>query len=351
MARECASLPGMRKLTCAFLVIPMLACGAGSSGQTPDAMSDGRPASLDASLPPTPDADVLLPPDPAMVAFIEAVEEAEALVGEEPTRMLSVLRKLYYGAEWSVSSTSQLWDVMIPCGADVADPRPVLGPALHARLTSPVEVAGRDVGHVFAVLEATICPQESVLGVNMNNEDFSGWPGDVGSAIAMRYACEKLGSDGFDCGGMAGGSLDYYLDLMAGDPDMEGDLDPLAMRAGEMGQACTGSAGLPLVLSRPVSQLMRDYYLNSSSTLGASRRQRNRCVLELMGGVFNDTTLTNRAAVEAAYAGPIAANAALYYIYSVNSLPSLTDRAAMDTDAEAAMSIVVGRMLASETEY
>ncbi len=289
--------------------------------------------------------------EPAMAAYIAVVQQAEPKLASDPTVMLSALRQLYYGAPWSAGSTSSLWSFIITCTADLPDPRPTLGKQLHLDLTSDVSATGRDVGHIFAVLEATTCPRPRVFGVTMRNEDFAGWPGDLGSAVATRVACSTLGPRAPTepaCGGRpAGEDLQFYLDRLASTADLEGDIDPLVMRAAEMGHSCTNSAGLTLELQRSVSSVLADYYLDTNSRLGRARRNRNRCLLELMGGEFRGDTLLNRDELVENYGTQIAANAAVYYLSILPAGPSDAERVDLLSDSKAATGWFIDKLLAN----
>ena len=287
--------------------------------------------------------------DPKMAAYVDAVTQAEQVLGADPSTMLSTLRQLYYGTAWSVGSSNSLWNLIITCAIEVPDPRPVLGAPLHAALTTNRVATGQDVGHIFAVLEAAVCPRPRVLGVAMLNEDFAGWPGDLGSSVAVHVACTTLGEAAASepaCGGKAG-DLNFYLDLLSSKADLEGDIDPLVMRAVEMGHSCAGSAGLTFEPRRPMSQLLADYYLDTASPLGRARRNRNRCLLELMGGEFRGDTLLNRDELIENYGTQIGANAAVYYLSVRPAGPTDAERTAMIVDGKTATGWFIDKLLAN----
>ncbi|MBP9086829.1 MAG: hypothetical protein KBG15_11965 [Kofleriaceae bacterium] len=287
--------------------------------------------------------------DPRMAAYIDAVALAEQSLGQAPLVMLSTLRQLYYGAAWSRASANVLWNFIITCTVEGPDPRPTLGAPLHTALSADTTATGQDVGHVFAVLEAAVCPRPRVFGVDMRNEDFAGWPGDLGSSVAVHAVCGTLGPAAPAepaCGGKLG-DLNFYLNLLSSTADLNGDIDPLVMRAVEMGHSCAGSAGLEFEPQRPMSSLLADYYLNTDSPLGRARRNRNRCLLELMGGEFRGDTLLNRDELIENYGSQIGANAAVYYLSVRPVGPSETERNAMVVDGKIATGWFIDKLLAN----
>lgn len=284
-----------------------------------------------------------------MAAYIDAVAQAEQTLGTDPLTMLSTLRQLYYGSAWSVGSSSSLWNLIITCAVDMPDPGPSLGAPLHAALTVDRVATGQDVGHIFAVLEAAVCPRPRVFGVAMLNEDFAGWPGDIGSSVAVHVACTTLGEAAINepaCHGQAG-DLSFYLALLSSKPDLEGDIDPLVIRAIEMGHSCAGSAGLTFKPHRPMSRVLADYYLDTDSPLGRARRNRNRCLLEIMGGEFRGDTLLNRDELIENYGTQIGANAAVYYLSVRPAGPTDAELEAMVVDGKTATGWFIDKLLAN----
>src|SRR5262249_26474123 len=150
------------------------------------------------------------------------------------------------------------WDRVIQCSPAVGDPRTALGAPLFDSLKNSQEIAGVDVGHVFAGLEAMTCPTTDVsfpvagglvdVTANMPNEAFAtvGWY--LGAAAAAHVACDQLGSAAAskdDCGKVAPPqSLRFYFDHHAPSQDLEGDIDPFVMRASEKGISCGSSLGV-----------------------------------------------------------------------------------------------------------
>lgn len=275
--------------------------------------------------------------DPELVAYVALVAEAEQRLGLDPREMLTVLRQLYYGEAWSATSPDPLWRLVIPCSPLVGDPRPQLGDALFGELAARAETAGVDLGHVFVGLEAMTCPVEKVLIVEMPSEDFATWGGDLGAAVAARRACLALGAAAAavsDCGGRPGGEpLDFYVAHHAPPQDLEGDLDPFAMRAALTGEPCAGSRLAKLTVDRRLSEVLGDYYLRPTSALGRARQARDRCVLELLGASVAGGAISDREAVVDRVAAQLASFAATYYTTIRDATPDAAEQAAMAADA------------------
>ncbi len=302
---------------------------AADAGRDPDASA---PPDL-----PEPDLGPPLPVDPELADYVALVAQAEAKLDVDPPRMLAVMRQLYYGAPWSATSSNSLWKLVIPCSPKLTDPRGELGDELFGALTARAELGGVDVGHVFAGLEAMVCPSAKVFVVDMNNEDFATWGGDLGAAVAARAACLALGAEATttpNCGGKPGGQpLDFYVGVHALAVDIEGDLDPYVMRAQLMGSSCAESRMLPLVLKRPLSELFGDYYLRTDSALGLARRQRDRCIIELLGGELDGGQLANRDALVEQITSQVASFAETYYLTIRTGTLDAAEKTAMATDA------------------
>ncbi len=260
------------------------------------------------------------PASPAAVStlsdYVGLLRCAEKTMGLSSREMLAVFRQIYYGKAWSVSTTS-LWDRVIPCSPHVGDPRPKLGPNLVGALQASQEIQGVDVGHVFTGLESMTCPKPKVWPVNMTNEDFATWGGDLGAAAAAHAACPRLGAAAAtedDCGKSAAPHpFEFYYDLSAPPQDLEGDIDAFVMRANELGIPCTGSSQKPFALTRPISEIFADTYLNPTSSLGKSHNDRYRCMLEVLGATFSGTTITNQAAIEASITPKVFSFAEAFY--------------------------------------
>jgi hypothetical protein len=111
-------------------------------------------------------------------SYIGLVRCAEQKTRYHPLQMLAMLRQLYYGKPWSATSTTPLWNKVIPCSPDLGKPDTKLGTTLYDALRASVNVDGADMGHVFTGLEASVCPAAETepnvgLSVKMSNEDFA----------------------------------------------------------------------------------------------------------------------------------------------------------------------------------
>ncbi len=277
------------------------------------------------------------PVDPDLATYVELVAQAERRLETDPQAVLPILRQLYYGKPWSATSSNPLWRLVIPCSPELPDPRAALGDELFDALASRAETGGVDIGHVFAGLEAMVCPAARVLMAEMSNEDFATWGGDLGAAVAARSACLALGSDAAntaDCGGLPGGQpLDFYVAHHAPPQDLEGDLDPFAMRAALMGTPCASSRLVPLELDRPLSEVLGDYYLDPTSALGRARRQRDRCVLELLGATFAADQVANRDVIVDQITTQVSSFAETYYLTIRSTTLESSDKSALQLDA------------------
>lgn len=279
--------------------------------------------------------------DPDLSAYIQLIADAEQRTKADPPEMLAIMRQLYYGRPWSATSTNTFWQLVIPCSPDLPDPRSELGDTLFDALAARAETGGVDMGHVFAGLEAMVCPSPKVIIVEMSNEAFSTWGGDLGAAVAARSACLALGQGAAanaDCGAKPGGQpLDFYLQHHAPPQDLAGDLDPFAMRAALLSSDCASSPLTPLVLDRPLSEVLGDYYLEPSSPLGQARRRRDRCILELLGATLSSGAITNRADVIDRVSTHLLSFAETYYVTVSGDSPSPAEVTAMKADARTAM--------------
>lgn len=248
--------------------------------------------------------------------YISLLACAERQTSLGPRDMLAMLRQLYYGKPWSSVSTTDKWDNVIPCSPDLGHPASRLGTNLYNALRNSSEVAGVDVGHVFTGLEAMTCPspEVSLFGglyiVDMSNEEFATWGGDLGAAVAAYVACPQLGASAAtndDCGGRTGSQpLSFYIGLHASPQDLEGDIDSFVMRANLIGIPCTGSAQRTFTPSRPMSEIFFEYYNDPLTSLGTAHDDRYRCFLQAIGATVSGNRITNVSTIQ----GPIAARVA-----------------------------------------
>lgn len=258
--------------------------------------------------------------------YIALMQCAETRMGLSAREMLTVFRQLYYGKPWSNSKTS-LWDRVIQCSPAVGDPQTKLGTPLFESLQKSQEVAGVDVGHVFAGLEAMTCPTQDVsfsvvhglakAVAAMPNEAFATWGGDLGAAAAAHVACDQLGSAAAskdECGMKAPPqTLTFYFEHHAPPQDLEGDIDPFIMRASENGITCASSPGVTFTPSRAISDIFVDAYINSTSKLGAAHQNRYECMLQLLGATISGKRVTNRAAIKSRFTFQVASFADLFF--------------------------------------
>lgn len=224
--------------------------------------------------------------------YIELVRCAEVKTGFTPRQMLALLRQMYYGKPWSATTQDPNWDFVIPCSPDLGDPTSKLGRPLFEALHKTVTIEGTDLGHVFTGLESMTCPASSVtlekskfgagikLTVDLSNESFATWGGDLGSAAGAFVACwmmtdqERVTKGKDDCHqGKMPESLMQYLEKRQAPPaDLEGDIAPFVMRAAQSG-ACVGSLQQQFTPQAPSPTLSL-----TSSTIGGRAARRARIV-------------------------------------------------------------------------
>jgi hypothetical protein len=257
---------------------------------------------------------------------------AETTTGYGPRNMLAMLRQMYYGKPWSATSTTNRWDNVIPCSPNLGNPQSRLGTNLYNALHNSAVVSGVDVGHVFTGLEAMTCPQTSVpffLGlaaVRVPSEEFATFTGDLGAAAAAHVACNELGAAAAteeSCGFLAAPQrLAFYFNEHAPPADLEGDIDPFVIRAGELGIPCTGSLGRSLTIARPISDVFHEYYSAPSSALGSARPNRYRCVLNALGAAISGNRVTNRTVIAPPLEGRVYEFAMAFY-HSIRGMLTL----------------------------
>jgi hypothetical protein len=287
-----------------------------------------QPAPSGGAPPAAPAAAVPCPPTTAVKAstlsqYVDLMKCAETRLSSSPRDMLTTFRQLYYGSQaWSVSS-NPVWDDVVKCPRPVGDPRPALGIPLLDSLQGSQEVSGVDVGHVFVGLESMMCPTpkvtpaQTVLGmhanINLPNEDFATWAGDLGAAVSAHSACPGLGAAAAtsdDCFHLPGSpTLTNYLKASAPDQDLQGDIDSFVLRAQGLGVPCVGSGQKTATLpSGNLSDVFQSYYNNASSALGTAHASNAHCFLDAIGATLDPTgkTITNRAVI----VGPLQARVA-----------------------------------------
>jgi len=275
---------------------------------------------------------VSCPPDPNLKVnsvgeYIQLIECVESTTHFSPLETLALLRQIYYGKPWSVTSQTDLWDAVIPFSV-TPDPKK-LHPDLFKALGNNVNVEGRDIGHVFTGLQAMMLPlnrvtlsalpPKDIATVDMDNEAFATWGGDLGATAAAMVACWSLESihrlRSEDCGkmGMPMALQFYFTKVQAPDEDLEGDMDAYLIRANAKGIPCTNSAMNPLVLSGPVSQMFKNFY-NSRARTGSSMRNRYHCFAEVLGAQISNRTITNKSKLIERYHPAVSDFAKTYFV-------------------------------------
>jgi hypothetical protein len=270
----------------------------------------------------------------SLADYVALLMCAETQTGYNPRNMLAMLRQIYYGKTWSSVSQTNKWDNVIPCSPNLGNPEARLGSNLYHALRNSSEIAGVDVGHVFTGLEAMTCPSANVpffgglAAVNMPNEEFATWGGDLGAAAAAHVACPQLGAGAStheDCGGRTGTQpLAFYFGIHAPSQDLEGDIDPFVMRANLMGIPCTGSARSTFTPASPISEIFQDYYNDPSSGLGTAHANRYSCFLQALGAIVSGRTITNRSLISAAISNRVFSFADAFYT-KIRGIPIQSD--------------------------
>ncbi len=225
--------------------------------------------------------------------YISLVICAEkALPSHTPRQMLSLLRQLYYsGQTWSRcrGAGCRFWSDVIPCGISISTPESALGTPLFGALRNSQVVGGIDIGHVFTGLESMFCPRSSVnlnvagpnWTIDISNFEFATWAGDLGSAVAQKIHDEQ------DNSMPTQPWSNYFLTSgsLASEEDLIGDIDAYVLRTGLSGASCQNSPSKALSsLPGSVSQVLADYYINSSTGSEASQSKRFACFVKALGG-------------------------------------------------------------------
>jgi hypothetical protein len=257
-------------------------------------------------------------PATTMAEYIQLVRALEtSFAGNPPRDLLAMLRQVYYGRPWSVSTTTQ-WSDVLPDSPQTADPRGQLGTgpgSLFNALQQSQEVAGVDIGHVLTGLEAMLNPTASVeieipgpnVTVNMPNTEFATWGGDLGSAAGQAVADADLGRT-------VRSDADYYAELASSD-DMNGNIDAYVIQrilGGQAGlrQAFPSLRGISLTGGTPLSTVLQRYYAASPGGPPADRY--NTFAMEI-GGRVSNRTIANRSALERPIAERVQSFAETWY--------------------------------------
>jgi outer membrane protein OmpA-like peptidoglycan-associated protein len=274
----------------------------------------------------------------SLAEYIELIRCAEVKTGYSPRQMLAMLRQMYYGEDWSASSLDKTWKYVIPCSPNLGNPQGMLGDRLYKALHNSIIVEGTDLGHIFTGLEAMTCPSSSVtvekskfgigieLRVDLSNESFATWGGDLGSVAGAMVACwmmtneERANKGKKDChqGSSPQGLMDYFMRL-ASPGDLEGDIAPFAMRAAELG-ACGGSLETQFTPQAPISSMFPNFFFNRGFA-GRTSKDRYRCFAEAIGANVVNGKINNRAALRNKYEQKVLSFAWAYYINLKKEIP------------------------------
>lgn len=248
-------------------------------------------------------------------AFLVACLEAQLSTTHGPVDILRTLREIYYGGTPFDNAA---------CGERESGTVATLrtsAPALLSALRASKVTSGVDVGHLFTGLEAMLCPRMTTdpawytPTVNMPNEDFLSWGGDIGSAAAGRL-------DGYNDSGWVFKSdppwSRYFLTAgsLASEEDLLGDIDGFVWRANARGTACSATKNTRMPSpSSPVSHLLVDYYAAPAGMgAGLTSADRFRCFAEAIGAVVVGTTIANKAALVSRYSPQVFSFAHLFYL-------------------------------------
>jgi hypothetical protein len=260
--------------------------------------------------------------------YVNLVVCAErALPSLTPRAMLSFLRQLYFGNQpWSKTSPgANLWKDVIPCGLSIADPRSRLG-TTYGDLQNSQDIRDTDIGHLFAGLEAMLCPTstitleisikkiilpKSITRINMSNEEFATWGGDLGSAVARKVRDEQDKWVFRPWSAYFGG-----IGTVASDLDMNGNIDSYAVRQGLTKATCSSTRMMAIPgISLPISQILEEYYVGFGTDLSRARANRFECFAQAIGCIIASRKIINRAAIEPLIVERISSFARAYYGY------------------------------------
>jgi hypothetical protein len=249
-----------------------------------------------------------------------------------PRTILSLLRQLYYGAEdWSRNKNSH-WREVIPCGTKFSNIQPLLdNPSLKTLKKSQVvkdAAAGvtTDIGHVFTGLEAMTCLTDTVellvggltYTVEVSNEEFATWIGDLGSAVAQKAVDDLVYAKNLDWKAYFGdsGPANYA--------DLDGDIDSYAIRQALTKASCEHNEGYPIpldALTQPISKLLEEYYAGGSTLLGAARNNRYTCFAKMLSAQVAKSVVVNKAKITQPIATKVAEFAAAAFVGQFAKLP------------------------------
>ncbi len=286
---------------------------------------------------PAPRINIACPPPKDFQAgslsdYIDLIKCVESSISLNNRQVLALFRQMYYGKDWSATSTTSLWDNVITCNVNPGDPRKLLHSDLFEALQKNVDVQGADIGHVFTGLESMMCPSakvkvddtflvsdmlDDIANVEMSNEQFATWGGDLGAAVAAMASCWYMDDDerkkSKDCEGadlMKG--IVGFLEIHAPDTDLEGDIIAFVMRANVNGIPCSGSLGQTLNLSAPVSELFSKYLSDKKS--GSGQIDRYKCFADIIGANVVNGQIQNKDELVHKFNEPVLEFAKTYYV-------------------------------------
>lgn len=242
-------------------------------------------------------------------AYIDLVREAERRLTasgmSSVDQHVQILSGIYYGTDWSLDFDTEhsaarnlAFQIYTSRSGPGADPRTALGPSLFAALKGSQDVAhprlGKvDVGHLIIGLNArqswpsrTVpVPTQGATGLEITT-----WVGDLGGAtgqLARRRATAPATPAATYFTGTRG--TDY-----GADSNLEGDVAAYVVGAAPR---ATGPGAMAVPPGGGVADALATYFVAAGATSDRATK-----FLEMVGGTFTGTTLSNRAAVEASMA-------------------------------------------------
>ena len=250
----------------------------------------------------------------AEYAFLVACVEAHLAATHGPVDILRTLRETYYGGSRFDAAACGDREFATVAGLGTT------APALLRALRDSKVTSGVDVGHLFTGLEAMLCPRLTTspawyATVDMSNEDFLTWGGDIGSAAAGRVS-------GYNDSGWVFKTEPpwsrYFLTpgSLASEEDMLGDIDAFVWRANLKGTGCAGTKDTRMPApSTPISRLLLDYYSAPPGMgTGLTAADRFQCFAEAVGAVVASGTIVNKAALVARYSPQVLSFAHVFYL-------------------------------------
>ncbi len=247
-------------------------------------------------------------------AFLIRCLETQLSTTHGPVDILRTLRELYYGGGKFDNAA---------CGDSESGTISTLNrtaPLLMKALRESKVTNGVDVGHIFTGLEGMLCPTTETSpvwyapSVDMSNEDFLTWGGDIGSAAAGRL-------NGYNASGWIFKSdppwSNYFLTKgsLASSEDLTGDIDAFVFRANLRGVPCSSTKDTRMPSpSTPISSLFLDYYgAPPGMASGLTSADRYHCFAEATGGVVSGRNITNKPALVNRFWRQVFSFARLFY--------------------------------------